>query len=150
MSGRMRKTEREARRKRVLALYLRHVTQSEIASLLNVNQSTISRDIEVIEAEWRKERDRDLSEWKARMLADLESIERDASTRYTVTNEPEWLRLRLLVQERRAKLLGTDAPKKLELDSPTALRVTFVDDWRTRSADEPAPATPPPSLPAAE
>jgi DNA-binding CsgD family transcriptional regulator len=47
--------EMENRQAKVVALYSRGMTQSEIAEKLGVNQSTISRDLQIIRAQARRQ-----------------------------------------------------------------------------------------------
>lgn len=66
------------RRKAVATLYLRGMTQWEIARQFGVNQSTVSRDLEVLQAEWMKSAVTDLGEQKAKELARIDGLERVA------------------------------------------------------------------------
>lgn len=68
----------EARRTRVLDLYLRAMTQHEIAEEVGVSQKTVSRDIEAARAEWREARKLSIDEWKERELRRIDAIERAA------------------------------------------------------------------------
>ena len=54
-----------ARRRKVARLVARKLTQTEIAEMLGVDQSTISRDIRVVEAEWRKEANAEITALRA-------------------------------------------------------------------------------------
>jgi hypothetical protein len=66
------------RRKTVASLYLRGKFQSEISNEVKVDRCTISRDLKVIEEEWLKSGVMDLNAAKARELAKLDEIERQA------------------------------------------------------------------------
>jgi hypothetical protein len=66
------------RRKTVASLYLRGKFQSEISKEVNVDRCTVSRDLQVIEEEWLKSGVMDLNAAKARELAKLDEIERQA------------------------------------------------------------------------
>jgi DNA-binding MarR family transcriptional regulator len=66
------------RRTVVAQLYVRRCTQVEIAKKLNVNQSTISRDIAAVQKEWLANRLHDLDRHKAEALASIDAREREA------------------------------------------------------------------------
>lgn len=68
----------EARRTRAIDLYLRAMTQHEIAEELGVSQKTVSRDIERAREEWRDARKLSIDEWKERELRRIDAIERAA------------------------------------------------------------------------
>ena len=105
--------EREERRQKVARLWAQHRNQTEIAKALGVNQSTVSRDLQVITARWVAEAVRDVGEIRARELAELDEMEKELAARWLQERRPEWMRLRLAVKERRAKLLGLDMPVKI-------------------------------------
>ena len=69
--------EEAARQRRVAELYLQKKTQSEIAGLLGVDQSTVSRDIHAIEEGWAKDARTDLNAAKVRELARIDALERE-------------------------------------------------------------------------
>lgn len=121
--------EMEERRRKVAALYLAHVTQTEIATRLGLSQPTVSRDVEAIRREYRQARE----ELIDREAAGLDAIERDCVLQYQATKAVEWIRARLETKQRRAKLLGLDAPQKVaptnpEGDGPAEIRVRWDDD----------------------
>src|SRR5215831_17312868 len=66
------------RRKIVASLYLRGKFQSEISKEVNVDRCTVSRDLQAIEEEWLKSGVMNLNAAKARELAKLDEIERQA------------------------------------------------------------------------
>jgi IS30 family transposase len=105
--------EREERRLKVARLWAQHRNQTEIAKALGVNQSTVSRDLQVITARWVAEAVHDVGEIRARELAELDEMEKELAARWLQERRPEWMRLRLAVKERRAKLLGLDMPVKI-------------------------------------
>lgn len=55
--------------------YLQGKTQPEIAKLVEISQSTVSRDIKVLEEEWQTERVYNINEAKARELARVDILE---------------------------------------------------------------------------
>jgi len=124
------------RRRLVARLYLRKMTQQQIADKIGIERSTISRDLKYLRNLWRKEAISDIDERRGRELAELEEMERDAIQNYTLAKESKdidgivtkekdnrsmlaWFRSRLEVKFRIDKLLGLSAPDKLT-----------VLDWR--------------------
>ena len=57
------------RRKKVAALTLNRYDQTAIASMLGVNQSTVSRDIKFLMNKWRQAAENDILEHVGRELA---------------------------------------------------------------------------------
>jgi len=115
------------RRRKVAALDLRHVDQVDIGRQLDVDQSTVSRDLAVLRAEWRAAAAADTGERTARELAELDDMERDCAVQFAKTHDRGWITARLAIKDRRAALLGLDAPKRTELSGrgggPIDLRV---------------------------
>lgn len=70
-------TKYTARREKVAQLYLSGKTQNELAKLLDVNQSTISRDLEAIRKQWQERALIHFDEIKARELARIDRLERE-------------------------------------------------------------------------
>ena len=101
------------RRQNVTALYLRHVDQTTIAQQIGVTQSTVSRDITALTQYWLRVSVEAVEAVKARELAELDDIERECAMQFAVVKDPAWLDRRLKCKERRAKLLGLDAPTKV-------------------------------------
>jgi len=117
----------KSRRQTVARLRLRGLTQRDIMDALNqqairdalangipANQAeqwslgTINRDIKAIEAEWVRQAVRDTGEHKARVLAELDEVLREAWK----VNDLKHI-LSVLAQVR--ALLGLDAPAKQEI-----------------------------------
>ena len=139
------------RRQRVVSLYLRHVPKGRIAELLEVSANTITADIKWIEEEWPTRLLDDVVEVKARELALLNDLEREAADRYqgyyamdkgTKDREPapvlvagdgHWWDRMLEASVNRRKLLGLDAPAKQELTgkdgAPLITHVEIVKDY---------------------
>lgn len=115
------------RRRKVAALDLRHVDQVDIARQLDVDQSTVSRDLAALRAEWRAAAVADTDERAARELAELDDMERDCAVQFARTHDRGWMTARLAIKDRRAALLGLDAPHRTELSGrgggPIDLRV---------------------------
>lgn len=74
--SKIKRLELEQRRTRVAELYLKGMTQAEIALQLNVDQSTVSRDLAHIQKAWNEAAIRNLDEVKARELAKIDALER--------------------------------------------------------------------------
>ena len=106
------------RRATVTRLWARHLTQEEIAAAVGVDQSTISRDIKALVVAWRAEALTEVADLRAREFADLDSMEREAAMAASVGRSAvelaRLLEVRLRVKERRARMLGLDAPKRQE------------------------------------
>ena len=66
----------EGRRALVSELYLKGLTQAEIARQINVDQSTVSRDLAHIQKAWNEAAIRNLDEVKAQELAKIDALER--------------------------------------------------------------------------
>jgi transposase len=66
------------RRKIVSSLYLQGKFQDEIAKVVKVDRGTVSRDLKVVQQEWLKSGVMDLNAAKARELAKLDQVERQA------------------------------------------------------------------------
>lgn len=136
---------RSSRRERVADMYLRQrLNQEQIAFVLKVDQSTISRDIKFLMNEWQRQAVEQVHEVKARDVAELESLESEAASKY-VTAQSErdkirWLETRLRIKDQKADLLGLKSTttllggvpdKPLKIDDINAVR-----DERWRSIEE--------------
>lgn len=86
------------------------MTQEDIARRLEVGQATVSRDITAVKLQYRAERQERIDQ----DAAILDSIEQECAVRYQREKAGEWIDRRLRVHERRAKLLGLDAPAKID------------------------------------
>ena len=126
-------------------MYLRAEPQWKIAQHFGVHSGQICRDLQFIQKQWRESALFNLNEAKARELAKLDEIEREAwdawrksqkdaetmevtGTAQGGKSKPEkvkkitkgqagdsrFLEIVLKCQNRRAEILGLDAPKKLE------------------------------------
>lgn len=128
--------EANARRRKVARLVARKVTQTEIADMLGVGQATVSRDIRVIEAEWRAGAATEISAIRAMELAELREMERDVVTHQSkATSDRDrvrWIAERLRIKARIAALMGLDAPVVHEHTGKGGgpIDVRYVNDWR--------------------
>ena len=97
---------------------LGHATQEEIARREDVNRQTINADVKALREAWRKELIDDPVAIKAQELAELNDMERDCIRGYALTHDRVWISERRLIKERKAKLLGLDAPVRQEHTGP--------------------------------
>ena len=132
--------EIEARRRKVARLYARKVTQTEIAQSLGVDQATVSRDVQAIEAQWRREVQAEVEAIRAQELTELREMERDViHPRSKATSDRDrarWVAERLKIKARVAALMGLDAPVVLEHTGRDGgpIDVRYVNDWRQHGA----------------
>ena len=76
MSGKRRSLAQITRdRRRIADLYLRGWLQVDIAAEVGLNQSTVSRDLTVLQDDWKRAALMDLNEAKARELAKVDALE---------------------------------------------------------------------------
>lgn len=139
-----RKTSRsiqvEQRRTKVAELYCEGLHQWEISAQVGVCQQQISRDLKAVRSEWKESRVADFNEKVEEELAKIDHIEREAwegwkrsckdaeRSQIEVTDgkktvkkskqgqagDPRFLEVVGKQIERRCKLLGLDAPTKVE------------------------------------
>jgi hypothetical protein len=145
----------EADRATIARRYLQGRTQAEIAAELGMTQQMVSYDLQVVRQRWRQSGIRDLDEAKAIELAKLDELERTyweawrASVQAAPPGTPTYLQGVLGCIDRRVKLLGLDAPERVDvelrvramaealgLDPDAAVReaVEVVREWRARGA----------------
>jgi DNA-binding transcriptional regulator LsrR (DeoR family) len=133
----MRDVEIADRRRKVAAFYLNKYDQQEIANMLGVHQSTISRDIAYLSNKWLESTKDDIEKMKCREIAELERMEKDAAAMYINAKNGEkpkdavaWMEQRLKIKDRRARLLGLDQAQKIDLDTQQNIVVNLtMEDW---------------------
>ena len=154
------KTGIERDRRYIARLYLQGELQANIGEQLGISQSTVSRDLTVIQKQWAIERVDDFNERKNIELAKVDNLEleywiawkrslEDAET-YTKkavdaegqnrreaqeqtkgqTGDPRFLTGIQWCINKRCELLGLDAPKKADLTSKGESLQLKVDDER--------------------
>jgi len=131
-------------RRLIASLYLRGCLQAEIATEVGLSEATVSRDLKALQQEWHESSLLDIDAAKARELARIDELERtywqawkrsceDAETETARVVETAGGRRRVAQKqtkcqagdprflqgiqwciERRCKVLGIDAPEKLE------------------------------------
>ena len=77
---------------------------------------TVYRDIEALEKLWRQELIRDGVAKKDKELAEIEEAEAECWLKYGATGGREWLAELRGWKERKAKMLGLDAPLQYQVD----------------------------------
>lgn len=104
----------EERRSKIAALLVRKVPYRQIASTLGVAIGTVASDVEKIRAEWRTSALDNLEDYVIEELATLDNDEYELrmllQRQATVENRLRAYDRILKIRERRAKLLGLDAP----------------------------------------
>lgn len=106
---------RQARRRKVAAFLLSGVTdQATIAAEVKVNQSTISRDVKAIEAEWRERVAADVATAKGKDDARLERLYAAAFPK-AAKGDVGAINACIKVLTRRAAMWGYDAPTRIDL-----------------------------------
>ncbi len=128
------------RRAVVARLYLSKRRRFEIAEILGVDRSIISRDITAIEKEWKKERVSSVVEFIRVELRELEDMERSAAERFWAAKEEidriRWFRVRLELKEKRWRLLGLTAGVELEVLIREELRAEVDEGGDVANLDE--------------
>lgn len=144
MGSRRRSPAEKARdAQQIAALYLQGYSQTEIAARLNLGVATVCRDLKPYHERWQEEARRDIATRKAEQLAQLDQLlreyweawERSKAPRKVSTvskaaggngdgsatvrseertGDPRFLEGVRWCMERRAKLLGLDAPTRTE------------------------------------
>lgn len=114
------KSEEEADRRNIAALYLRGDTQMEIAAKLRVSQATVSRDLVVIQEQWKIERVQDINEAKQRELSRVDNLEREywqawEASKAKQVSDPRYLAGVMSCIDKRCAILGIEAPKRTDL-----------------------------------
>lgn len=102
------------RREKISALILGHYSLRAISGTLQIPLATVHRDVVAIRIEWREHRLRALDEVAAEELQRLKAAEKAIWTN-VVRGDLRALFGFLKIQERRAKLLGLDAPEQVDI-----------------------------------
>ena len=98
------------RRMKVSEFMKRRIPQVQMAEILGVSESTISKDVKAVTEEWRNYMVRNADTIKARELVELDEMELAASKEWMKDHHVRWLRMRLDIKKRRADMLGLDSP----------------------------------------
>lgn len=120
------------RREEVAALYLKGYHQQKIADHCNVSVATINLDLKTLQSEWRERAANDIDQRMSEELAKLDKVEATAwqafeeskettetstqgMTVRSTAGDPRFLNIIQNCIDKRCKLLGIDAPSRLEL-----------------------------------
>lgn len=153
----IKRTEILARRRKVSQLHLSRIPQKEIAKRLEVSEACVSNDLKKVHEAWKTEYTHDAQRLKWRETAALDSDEARIRARLASVPDVPLLQAQAGAEDRalhaelwdsvsrtycrlqetaikimtlRAKLLGLEAPQKVEHTGEQALRVEFVNDWQ--------------------
>ena len=78
-----------ARRQDICRRYLQGETQAEIAAAVSLSQGAVSRHLTALQADWLKSAALDFTAAKARQLAKIDNLEREAWAAYELSRQPE-------------------------------------------------------------
>jgi hypothetical protein len=138
------KTQLTRDRRRVADLYLQGWIQADIADEVGVSQATVCRDLQALQASWLDSALTDFNEAKAQELAKVDRLEREywqawqrscenaetlrqegdpkqpptkvVKTSKGQAGDPRFLQGVQWCIERRCKILGIDAPQKIDVN----------------------------------
>lgn len=124
MSRKTNAAQIEFRRQKVAANLIGGMNYREIAAALGVSIGTVASDVKIIFARWKGEQVQSAEQWIA---LELRRCDRLINTLWNdaTDGKPGAIDRVLKVMERRAKLLGLDAPTKQDVTSGGE-RVTFT------------------------
>jgi hypothetical protein len=110
-----------------------HFTYREMAEKLGVASSTISEDVKVIRERWRERAVADYTSHLAEELAKLDLLEHELLPMALSGGPKGGISLRavdrvLAIRDRRARMLGLDAPSKVEATFKVELVVRALED----------------------
>jgi predicted transcriptional regulator len=150
-------TQVERDRREISRMYLSGITQAVIADRLGIDQSTVSRDLKILQQEWQVARINDIDERKRQELAKIDNLEleywdawrRSQNDKETViarvkageketterregqAGDPRFLDGVQWCINKRCELLGLNAPKGVDLTTNgKELSTQKVDDER--------------------
>jgi hypothetical protein len=130
----------DERRRRVAAMALRGLSQREIVASLPTgreplfnpktgkafNLATVNRDLQALRKQWREAAAVDLAAYKARILAELQEVKRQAWSQKDT-------RAIIAALKQECDILGIDAPKGLDITSGGKALKAYIglspDDW---------------------
>lgn len=132
------RSEQAERRRQVAALHLTRLPQREIGRRLGVSDTTVCRDLAAIRAEWIREARDNVATATLRELASLDADEARWRGKMAAAKDEETqfkcYTLVLKIMERRARLLGLDAPVRAQVSGPGGgpLEVSVTHDHLVR------------------
>jgi hypothetical protein len=124
--------EIEQRRQQVAYLLGQRATRAEIARSLSVSRQTIDRDVDALRAYWREQATGEIAEIVGTELATLDALERRLWSERLRTQpiDPRDIETLLKILDRRARILGLDKPRKVEVTGPGGTPLVPTDDER--------------------
>jgi DNA-binding CsgD family transcriptional regulator len=123
----------EQRRREVASLMMAHFTYREMAERLGVAPSTISDDVKVIRKRWRERAVADYASHLAEELAKLDLLEHELLP-IALSGGPKGrvnfkaVDRVLAIRDRRARMIGLDAPSKVETTFKVESIVRALED----------------------
>lgn len=117
----------ESDRVRLSEYLLAHKTVAEIAEATGWSRDKVSKLTRAVKDEWSSARVQNIDELVAKEISKLDTIERGLAQQW-LTDKSLWVVDRLFqVQDRRAKLLGLNAPEKVDLVSKVMAMTVNTD-----------------------
>jgi len=115
---------KQERRAKVSELWKQKYKMTQIAEMLGVDVSTISRDIRYLDKQWVETQNLNIGDLRNRELRELDEMEQICILRLEAlisspTKGARWMEERLKIKQRRAQLLGIDAATKFEVHKPS-------------------------------
>jgi orotate phosphoribosyltransferase-like protein len=129
--------EIDDRRQQVAALRRQGRTMAQIARELGVSTATISIDVRAMQVEWQELHRRDHDAWMMTELAKLDALEAAAWEQVAASKGRMFGIDRVLaIMDRRAKLLGLDAPTKIDLTQSVRAKAEEIARENDLSVDD--------------
>lgn len=122
----------DERRARVARLLVAQVPRRRIAEIVGTSLPTVDRDIAAVRALWRNNAAADVADAVGREVAALNEVERRLWAEQLAVQpiDPKAIQSLLQIHDRRARLLGLDRPRKVEVTGPGgAPLVPTPDDY---------------------
>jgi IS30 family transposase len=115
---------KQERRAKVSELWKQKYKMVQIAEMIGVHVSTISRDVRYLEKQWIETQNLNIGDLRNRELRELDEMEQICILRLEAlidspTKGARWMEERLKIKQRRAQLLGIDAATKYEVNKPS-------------------------------
>ena len=138
---------REEQKKKAVELYKQNLKQAEIASILGVQQGTISKWLTEVEKDWKQQNRETLDELRREQLDMLQNVQKIAYESYLETQDQKEARLLVETSKRICSLMGLNMPVKHEVENTSNLNhriiMCFPDNHRTLETEViDIPATP--------
>jgi hypothetical protein len=115
---------REERRKTVSANLVGGRSYRQIAEALGVSHGTVGNDVRILLGRWQREQLQNTEEWVLLAVVRLDQM-LQAIWPGVLKGDPQTIALALRIEERRAKLLGLDAPERREVTGAGGQTIVF-------------------------